>query len=367
MAGKINGNIGDNGEKAYEKSPESVDDKKEGDGIDDKKEFKNDCNDGTLTKGDARDDKKRPKFINVLFYMCLMYFGILLIFTPILGINIPVFIKKYYSSIIGVLVFSIGAYNAKEFLMRTKRKSEVKFTDVDEKYNKSSLSGSLNVARTITGMASNSIVSNVTMLDRGIVSHTKTKSSTRNKREEDTFITYFKSMKVLLERKASAADEKASILLEKGTSYTKFGIIFYLTSILIWQYIFWKQGFKVDFAWGIASCSFLFLFIEFLSAWFLKQYKNFTDTSTYLIKVKSTLDRYMLMYMLGVENKDDEVKVMVRKSLLDMLSKEIQWPDNKTINNNDNGYAKDALSSLSGAIRSMSEGVYANKKEDEKK
>ncbi|MEL5236829.1 hypothetical protein PTR36_15255 [Serratia bockelmannii] len=367
MAGKINGSIKSNGDEVYNESPESVGEEKEANGIDDKEENKNDSDDRTLIKGGDREGKKRPKFTNVLFYMCTMYFGVILIVTPILGINIPVFITKYYSSIIGVLVFSIGAYNAKEFLMRPKRKTEVKFTDVDEKYNKNSLSGSLNAVRASTSVVGNNIVSNVTLLDRNIVNHTKVKPSTRNRREEDTFITYFKSMKVLLERKASAADEKASILLEKGTSYTKFGIIFYLTSILIWQYIFWKQGFKVDFAWGIASCSFLFLFIEFLSAWFLKQYKNFTDTSTYLIKVKSTLDRYMLMYMLGVENKDNEVKLMVRKSLLDMLSKEIQWPDNKTINNNDNGYAKDALSSLSGAIKSMSEGVYTNKKEGEKK
>ncbi|MDB6448578.1 hypothetical protein PII48_06795 [Serratia sp. 21NM0010] len=332
---------------------------------------KKDCEDGDEIKGGdggggegrkGEGVKEKRSRVGFIAYSILAYFGALLIVTSIVGINLPSFIANYYPLIVGVISLAIGVYNAQILLAQKKRKSELKFTDVDRKYNKIVASNGQTIVK-MSADAKNNMLSNVRVIGHNIenISQREYKTAAKNKREQDTFITYFKSMKVLIERKASAADEKASILLEKGTSYTKFGIIFYLISIFIWQFIFWKQGFKVDFAWGIASCSFLFLFIEFLSAWFLKQYKNFTDTSTYLIKVKSTLDRYMLMYMIGFENKDKEIILIARKALLEMLSEEIQWPDTKTINNNDNGYAKDALASLSDAIKSMSEGMHANK------
>ncbi|WP_129938784.1 hypothetical protein [Serratia proteamaculans] len=356
MAVKINGNTEVNVEGDYEDATKNANGKKEDGDLDEKK----DCDDGEVIQGGGVNSKKKISRASFLLYAALIYIGVAIIVMTIFGVNIVAFIERYYPSIIGLIFISIGTYNVQGFFEQKKRKSELKFTDVDRKYNRVVASNVINTFRLSTG-AENNEISNANVLESGMIDKKESKAATRVKREEDTFITYFKSMKVLIERKASAADEKASILLEKGTSYTKFGIIFYLLSILIWQFIFWKQGFKVDFAWGIASCSFLFLFIEFLSAWFLKQYKNFTDTSTYLIKVKSTLDRYMLMYMIGFENKDKEIILMARKALLEMLSEEIQWPDTKTINNNDNGYAKDALASLSDAIKSMSEGMHANK------
>ncbi|MDH8179558.1 hypothetical protein QIG81_27635, partial [Klebsiella pneumoniae] len=76
-----------------------------------------------------------------------------------------------------------------------------------------------------------------------------------------------------------------------GTSYSKGGITFFITSIIVWQVLSWLTGFKEQYIYGMISCSLLFIFIEFLSAWFLKQYRHFVDTSTYHIKVKSIFDK----------------------------------------------------------------------------
>lgn len=174
-----------------------------------------------------------------------------------------------------------------------------------------------------------------------------------------SFENYFNVIRTTLEEKATMADQKASILLDKGTSYSKGGITFFVLSIFTWQILSWIKGFEPQFIYGIVSCSVLFIFIEFLSAWFLKQYRQFVDTSTYLIKVKSIFDRYMLTYLVLKEASSDQ-----RENLLEILplfKEDIKWPESYLLKNGDVSYAKEALETMTYMMKTMKEATKETK------
>jgi hypothetical protein len=172
---------------------------------------------------------------------------------------------------------------------------------------------------------------------------------------KDHFREYFNDIASNLDQRISDADEKASLLLDKGTSYTTLGIAFFILSIIVWQVLAWIHGFKTEFLYGIASCSGLFIFIEFLSAWFLRQYRHYVDTSTYLVKVKAIFDRFMLVYLtqksLSTASKDPQHENSL--TLLRMLEKEIQWPDSYLLKKADISFAKEALDTLSDFTKNL--------------
>jgi hypothetical protein len=168
-----------------------------------------------------------------------------------------------------------------------------------------------------------------------------------------SFEDYFNIIRTTLEEKAAIADQKASVLLDKGTSYSKGGITFFIISILIWQTLSWIKGFETQFIYGIASCSILFIFIEFLSAWFLKQYRQFVDTSTYLIKVKSIFDRYMLAYLLLKEASGDKKEKLFEA--LPLLQEDIKWPETYLLKNGDISFAKETMETMAYLLKTMKE------------
>jgi hypothetical protein len=163
---------------------------------------------------------------------------------------------------------------------------------------------------------------------------------------------HFLALSKVLEEKARLSDEKASVLLDKGTFYVWVGIVFYLTSIALWQVIIAQATFRPEFIYGMVSCTFLFLFIEFLSAWFLKQYRHFVDTSTYLLKVKAIFDRYQLLFLAVAGQKkdlsDDDAKAkLISRALMD----DIPWPNDAHLSKADVTFAREALVSLSSLVR----------------
>ncbi len=181
-----------------------------------------------------------------------------------------------------------------------------------------------------------------------------------------TFTNYFNGIRTTLEENASVADRKASVLLEQGTAYSKAGIWFFIISIVAWQTLAWIRGeLAPQFIYGIASCSLLFIFIEFLSAWFLKQYRHFVDTSTYLIKVKSIFDRFMLAYLVLSEDSEDGKKKTYE--MLQMLKADIKWPDTYLDQNIDVSFAKEAMQTLSFFLQNARETATKEKNEAKEK
>jgi hypothetical protein len=144
--------------------------------------------------------------------------------------------------------------------------------------------------------------------------------------ESNTFDVYMKSLIGALDVNIEIADKKASLLLDKGTTYLWRGIMFYVLSIVVWQVV--TVNFKVgDFAvWGMISCSMTFLVVEFLAAWFLRQYKSFTDSSFNLVRVKSVFNRYFLSYLAIKEfSESPQHLVDMRVQMLKVLEEDIKW------------------------------------------
>lgn len=146
----------------------------------------------------------------------------------------------------------------------------------------------------------------------------------------DRFERYMREIVLSLDSQINLSERKASILLDKGTSYIRNGIIFYVLSIIAWQIIERNTPLSTIAILGMVSCSLTFLVIEFLAAWFLRQYRSFVDASTNLIRVKSVFSRNLLAYFGMKEfSLDEDVEAMasIRTELLAILSQDIKWPD----------------------------------------
>ncbi|OTG69897.1 hypothetical protein B9T38_14030 [Acinetobacter sp. ANC 4218] len=158
----------------------------------------------------------------------------------------------------------------------------------------------------------------------------------------DSFKLYFLKIVNTLEEKSIDSDKKASILLDNGKLYFITGITYFIIAIIFWQiYISYIGDFKTNHIYGIISTSLVFIFIQFISAWYLRQYKSFSDTSTYLTKIKSIFDKYMLIYLVSSEKGDKDFTI-----LMEQLSSEIKWPETYLLKSADISFAKDALETM---------------------
>lgn len=169
-----------------------------------------------------------------------------------------------------------------------------------------------------------------------------------------SFEEYFGAIVHGLSTRAAIADEKSSVLLDKGIFHVRFGMLFYFGAIVVWQILVHYNGYKTEYFYGMATTSLLFLFIEFLSAWFLKQYRHFVDTATYLLKVKAIFDRYYLIYMaLKGNEKHISADVKKLKTLSDALTDDIKWPSDTHLTRADALFAREALDSVSDLLKAL--------------
>lgn len=150
--------------------------------------------------------------------------------------------------------------------------------------------------------------------------------TTRVESEVNGFEKYMADLTRYLEIHITVSETKASRLLDKGITYLWRGIVFYVLSIVVWQVV--TALFKVgEFAvWGMVSCSLTFLVVEFLAAWFLRQYKSFTDAAFNLVRVKSVFNRYFLSYLAIKEfsSSSEDIAVM-RAQMLKVIEEDIKW------------------------------------------
>lgn len=134
-----------------------------------------------------------------------------------------------------------------------------------------------------------------------------------------------------LDKRASLAEEKASKLLDTGTMYLRRGIYYYIFSIFIWQVAFHFWPGTNYMIYGVISCSLTFLVVEFLAAWFLKQYRSFTESSMQFVKVRSVFDRYLLAYYSLKQFGDESNKSETRALMLKVLEEKAGWPETATL------------------------------------
>lgn len=164
------------------------------------------------------------------------------------------------------------------------------------------------------------------------------------------FYSYFCTIVDYFDTQINAYNKKASVLLQDGKTYIISGVFFYAIVIIVWQMLIHGFGFNPEYIYGILSTSLLFIFIEFFGAWFLKQYKQFVDASTYLIKIKSNLQRYILVYL---ALRDAKEKDFDSSSLIALMQKEIKWPETYLLKNPDINFAKECLETAATLVKSL--------------
>lgn len=303
---------------------------------------------------------ERPQLLKIMSSPKALIGGIL-VYT---GIGVPFFLKSesdlFYllksqaPMVIGVVVAILGIVmmTSEMSKLRISRREE-RFVDVDDKRSFESSDLQLKILKDIKSLKNQTSSLTLEKVEE-LLSKVSEKKAKEDSALFESFENYFNDIRSVLIEQAHTADKKASILLDKGTSYSRWGIIFFIAAIITWQVLAWITGFKEQYIYGIVSCSLLFIFIEFLSAWFLKQYRHFVDTSTYHIKVKSIFDKYMMSFLaiktLGGDSDNQEEKY---QAMLKVLEEDIKWPETYLLKNGDVSFAKETLETMTHFAKAM--------------
>lgn len=286
---------------------------------------------------------KRPRLLITAF---MLYLGIGLVYVGMTQKDISPLIREYGLVAIGFLVTFAAIIMFLEEIRKRRELIDERVSSVDERRRSVYELETLKNLRNELAHLKESQQVDYRKIEEILSNSDRVRM---NKREDQykSFSNYFDGLREFLENKSADADEKASILLDKGTTYSKFGIVFFIVAIIGWQVLSFFTGFKEQYIYGIASCSLLFIFIEFLSAWFLRQYRNYVDTSTYLVKIKSIFDRYMLVY-LALHDSDKDIS-----SLTNILSDDIKWPETYLMKNADISFAKEAMEAMTYMVQTI--------------
>lgn len=175
---------------------------------------------------------------------------------------------------------------------------------------------------------------------------------------------YIHSITKSLDRHIELSEKKASKLLDTGTMYLRRGIYFYVASIFVWQVVAHAWGINEQLIYGVVSCSLTFLVVEFLAAWFLKQYRSFIDSSIQFMRVKSVFDRYLLSYYAVKEfsNEGAAEAAESKAQVLKVLAEEIKWPEALTTKASDMNHMVQMFDSLAGVLERVKKVSTKNEK-----
>lgn len=165
-----------------------------------------------------------------------------------------------------------------------------------------------------------------------------------------------------LDKQITYAEEKASTLLEVGRGFVRGGISLYILSIFLWQAYLYYIDFKFNagIVIGMASTTLIFLIMEFLGAWYLKQYRHYGDSAFSYMKVRSSYNRYMLAFCAIAECTTDDYP-KAQEEMLRVLSESVSWPDIKDVNSNDFNYMLQSVESM-GAVLEKMKGIFGKGK-----
>jgi hypothetical protein len=174
-----------------------------------------------------------------------------------------------------------------------------------------------------------------------------------------SFVEHMKSIIESLDYQIDYAEEKASTLLEVGRGFVRGGIILYVVSIVVWQaYLYYIDfSMNVGLVVGMVSTTVIFVIMEFLGAWYLKQYRHYGDSAFSYMKVRSSYNKYMLAYCAVVEFSADQDSKS-KDDVLRVLSESENWPDMKDVNSNDFNYMIQSVESMSTIFEKL-KGVFS--------
>lgn len=292
----------------------------------------------------------------------LAFFSVMLMFLAYLNIIKPEFLERFFgnsfsiwTSFISVVLMLIVVV----VLPKSSVKSDT-FLDIDKDFEKKSERPDAGggVKSNVTNITVNGSIKNGRDSTEDFPDHAFGSSS--------DFEYSITEIVDYLGNHIKLAESKASKLLDKGTTYLRRGLYFYIVSIVLWQV--WGHFVSFDglVIAGMISTSLAFVIIEFLAAWFLKQYRSFVDSSMVYMRVQSFFNRYLLLYYAARDFGGSEGQTNAAKTeLLKVLSLEIKWPELKDINSNDFNYMLEAMGSMHTSFEKL-KGVFQAKEEPSK-
>ncbi|TDJ76419.1 hypothetical protein E2H86_11610 [Pseudomonas putida] len=167
--------------------------------------------------------------------------------------------------------------------------------------------------------------------------------------QDTLFERYITGILKSLSSYASRSEETAAKLLEKGVAFMAGGLLFYVVAIVAWQF-YAKLASPVEHLLyiGMIACSTTFLVIEFLAAWFFKQYRYYVDVSMSCLRVRSVYDRYLLSFYALKEF--DSGGVGARDKMLEILHEDVKWPSYQATTRNDFNHMLETVAVLSNSL-----------------
>ena len=165
---------------------------------------------------------------------------------------------------------------------------------------------------------------------------------------------------------ASSSEVTATKLLDKGVAFMAGGLVFYVLAVVIWQIFanLTKPDPHVMYV-GMAACSMTFIVVEFLAAWFFKQYRYYVEVSLSCLRVRSVYDRYLLNYYALREFKS-ESDIGVRDQLAEVLKEDVNWPTHKNWAANDFNYMVESMGAAHTSMEKMKDIFQPKNKEKSK-
>jgi hypothetical protein len=161
-----------------------------------------------------------------------------------------------------------------------------------------------------------------------------------------TFQSYFNKMLDTLSNEADKIEKKAKDFFWQGMVFSIMGILVASGFLVFWINYFSIKRFELYDIFELISGTIIILLIEFLGAWFLKQYKVLSEKSLHILKIKSSLDRYLLSYLAINEFATSDKRESYLNQLLSTLDKDLRFPPDPSTSH-DTSFAQEAFSSIS--------------------
>lgn len=179
--------------------------------------------------------------------------------------------------------------------------------------------------------------------------------------DSSSFEIYISSVQKSISLYASRSEDTASKLLEKGVAFMAGGLVFYVVAIVLWQFFanLTKPDSHMMYV-GMAACSMTFIVVEFLAAWFFKQYRYYVEVSLSCLRVRSVYDRYLLGYY-ALREFEGDGGTAAREQMAKILKEDVNWPDYKGGVANDFNYMIESMGAAHTSMEKM-KGVFQPKK-----
>ena len=148
------------------------------------------------------------------------------------------------------LFFSVFFIACAEVSKVIKFKRKERFVDVDDDRDSAGIKIQKNKYNKLNSIKSKSDDLSISNIEKSITKDIESKCLEQIN-IFNSFENYFNEIRRVLLEQAYTSDKKASILLDKGASYSKGGMVFFITSIIVWQVLSIITGFKEQYIYGM--------------------------------------------------------------------------------------------------------------------